>query len=155
MLTHSSLEGKDIVNLQDLVKQELDNKTFGKYLSSRREELGMSVRAFAKELGMTPAYLCDIEKGNRYAPTKYLEKMRLLLNLTSSSDVQAFEDLASATRDFLYEDINPYLGKRYLARIALRKAQELDAKNPELSEEIWKEFIEKLDQESELLDLPK
>ena len=51
-----------------------------------------------------------------------------------------FEDLASASRGFQYEDITPYLGKRPLARVALRKARDMD-----ISDEQWEEIIKAID----------
>jgi hypothetical protein len=52
---------------------------------------------------------------------------------------EAFMDMASLTRGE-FEDINPYLGQKHLARVALRKAEQ---KN--LSDEKWKEIIRVMD----------
>lgn len=99
-----------------------------------RDEKDYSVRTFAKMLGCSPAYLSDIEKGNRYAPKNYL--VRYLRLGLPEEDRQDFDDLA-ATRGFLYEDINPYLGQQPLARVALRTAMESIP-----SDDYWKSFIE-------------
>ena len=52
---------------------------FGDFISKRRLELNMTLRGFAKELGVSAPYLSDIEKGNRepnektrFFQTKYL-----------------------------------------------------------------------------------
>ena len=116
--------------------KDVDEYTFGNFVRERREEKGYSVRSFAKLLGCSAAYLSDIEKGNRYAPRNYLDKIFEVLGLPEE-DRQDFEDLAAATRGFLYEDINPYLGQEPLARVALRTAME---KRP--SDEYWRAFIE-------------
>lgn len=135
-------KGTDIVNLKELkVSKEVDEHTFGTFVRDAREEKGYSVRSFAKLLGCSAAYLSDIEKGNRYAPKKYLDKIFEVLGLPEE-DRQDFEDLAAATRGFLYEDINPYLGHQPLARVALRTAME---KN--LSDDYWKSFIEGMEEE--------
>ena len=53
---------------------EIDRFSFGKFVRQRREELGMSVRTLASELELTPAYISDIEKGNRSAPKSLFGK---------------------------------------------------------------------------------
>lgn len=131
------------MELKEYLKENtnLDDRSFGRFVRQRREELGLTVRGMAAELDMTPAYLSDIEKGNRYAPTKHMDKLRKLLKVLDD-DEQAFLDLASANRGNQYEDINPYLGKQPLARVALRKARDLN-----LSDEQWKAFIKAMDKE--------
>lgn len=135
---------KDIVNLKELrLSKEIDEHTFGMYIRERRESLGKSVRGFAQELGMTAAYLSDIEKGNRYAPKKYLEKLREKLAIPEE-DKGIFEDLASATRGYTYEDINPILGGQPLAREALRKFKVADIPG-EKCDELWITFMKEID----------
>ena len=54
---------------------------FGEFISKKRQELGMSLRGFAKELGKAPSYVSDIEKGNREPNEKtLLEKIKELEN---------------------------------------------------------------------------
>ena len=117
------------MKLQEFMKLEenriLDERTFGRYVRQRREELGISVRGLAGELGKTPAYISDIEKGNRYAPMKFLDDLQRVLQISDDESL-LFRDLASASRGNQYEDINPYLGKSQLARVALRKARDYE-----------------------------
>ena len=129
------------MDLKEYLQQNTaeDKLSFGRFVRQRREELGLTVRGFAQDLGITAAYLSDIEKGNRYAPKAFLEKLRTGLKVPSE-DMRDFEDLASATRGFQYEDINPYLGKQPLARVALRKARDLN-----ISPEEWQAFIDRMD----------
>ena len=139
---------KDIVNLKELrMSKEIDEYTFGKYVRERREALGKSVRGFAEELGMTAAYLSDIEKGNRYAPKKYLEKLMEKFDIPEE-DKGTFEDLASATRGYTYEDINPILGGQPLAREALRKFKETNIPE-EKCDELWITFMREFDRIAE------
>lgn len=123
---------------QILESNSADAYTFGKFVRERREALNKTVRGLAAELGVTPAYLSDIEKGNRYAPKNRLEDLFLLLKI-SDDQKSAFYDLAALTRGE-YEDINPYLGKQHWARVALRKAKQVD-----LPDEQWIAFIEQMD----------
>ncbi len=129
------------MNLKEYLEKnkDLDDRSFGRFVRQRREEVGLTVRGMAGELEMSPAYLSDIEKGNRYAPTKHMDRLRELLRV-SDDETQLFLDLASFNRDNQYEDINPYLGKQPLARVALRKARDIG-----LSDEQWKAFIDTMD----------
>lgn len=81
-----------------------------------QESLNMSLRGLASELKVSAAYISDIEKGNRYAPSQ--EKLVRLMEILQipEDDQQAFSDLASATHGFSYGDINPYLGRQPHAR---------------------------------------
>ena len=114
------------MSLREYVERNVvDEKTFGTYLKKRRESLGMSIRGLAAELKVSAAYISDIEKGNRYAPSQ--EKLERLIEVLQipEDDRLAFNDLASATHGFSYEDINPYLGREPHARVALRKAEKM------------------------------
>lgn len=130
------------MNLSEIIRNnEVDDRTFGKYVKERREALGMSIRGLASELKVSAAYISDIEKGNRYAPSQgKLDKLIEVLRIPEEYRV-AFNDLASATHGFTYEDINPYLGRTAIARKALRRADELN-----LPESYWVSFIEQMDQ---------
>ncbi len=48
----------------------LGELTLANFLSSWRESLGMTQVAFAKKLGISPANLCDIEKGRQIVSLK-------------------------------------------------------------------------------------
>ncbi len=50
--------------------RRLGPMTFGSFLSSWRISLGLSQVAFAKTLGISPANLCDIEKGRQLVSAK-------------------------------------------------------------------------------------
>lgn len=130
------------MNLRDYINSipVQDERTFGQFLRQRREELGLTVRGFAKDIDMMPSYLSDVEKGNRHAPMKCLEKIRILLEIPET-EKQLFEDLATATRGNGCPDINPYLDKKEIARVALRKARDRD-----ISDEKWEEILKIIDE---------
>ncbi len=121
----------------------IDRFSFGKFVRQRREELGMSVRSMAAELELTPAYISDIELGNRSAPKSKFDELRILLKISDEEAIE-FSDLASATRGNQYEDINPYLGENPIARVALRKARDNN-----ISAELWEKFIREVEETSE------
>ena len=58
--------------------------TFGKFVEMKRKEKQINLRKLAELLdNMAPAYLSDIEKGNRYPPDKdKIEKIVEVLQLT-------------------------------------------------------------------------
>lgn len=43
---------------------------FGHILRAEREGSGMSLRAFAEKIGVSPTYLSQVERGNAKPPTK-------------------------------------------------------------------------------------
>jgi transcriptional regulator with XRE-family HTH domain len=114
------------------------HSSFGEYVKERREALGKSIRGLASELDMTPAYLSDIEKGNRYAPEKYLEKIAKVLCITGD-DSYYFYDLAGKSRNNIYPDLVTYIGNTEIARVALRKARDLN-----ISDTQWQNFIDEI-----------
>lgn len=116
-----------------------DYSTFGEFIKIKREYLGKSIRGLAAELEMTPAYLSDIEKGNRYAPENYLTKIMEALFIIGE-DIDIFYDLAGKNRNGIYTDINSYIGENQLARVALRKARDLHISDAE-----WQEIIDNME----------
>ena len=115
-------------------------QTFGQFIKARREAMGKSLRSLAAELDMTPTYLNDIEKGNRSAPEKHLKKMVEVMGITSKN-LNCFYDLAGKSRNDVYPDLNPYIGKKQIARIALRKARDIN-----LPDSKWQEFIDNMEE---------
>ncbi len=112
--------------------------SFGEYIKARREALGKSIRGLAQELVMTPAYLSDIEKGNRYAPEKHLTKMAELLFITGD-DINLFYELAGKSRNDNYPDLAEYIREMEIVRIALRLARDLNVSNSQ-----WQDFIDEI-----------
>ena len=53
-----------------------DKNFLGKYLKEQRELLGKTIREMASELGIMPAQLNDIEKGNRLPDIELLQLMK-------------------------------------------------------------------------------
>ena len=114
---------------------------FGEFVRARREALGKSLRALAAEVGIAPAYLFDIEKGNRSAPGKHLVKLAGGLEL-EGGEAARFYDLAGLARNTISPDLSDYVNKTELARVALRLARDQG-----ISEEMWRKFIEDINNE--------
>lgn len=133
------------MNLKDMRPEEYTDKTFGQCIRKRREELGLSVRALASKIGMSPVYLSDIERGNRNAPTganvkkNYMSKLIQELQI-GKDEISAFYDMAEATKG-RYVDISSYLDRNENARLALRLANEGD-----IPDEEWLKFIAQINE---------
>ena len=118
----------DIMNTAEYRSSVVDEtETFGAYIRARREDLGLSVRGLAGKLGITPAYLSDIENGNSPAPKKKTPK-RILENLCSEliegDDTKRFYDLAAMSWDDQCLELSHYLKQHANARLALRVARQ-------------------------------
>ena len=111
---------------------------FGEFVRARRELLGKSLRALAAEVGIAPAYLFDIEKGNRPAPAKHLTMLSGGLELKGEEEAR-FYDLAGIARNTISPDLSDYVNKTELARVALRLARDKG-----IPEEKWQKFIDEI-----------
>ncbi len=130
-------------NFNDIKPEDYNKETFGRCIRKRREELGRSVRDVAKSIEMSPVYLSDIERSNRSAPTGANNKIDYLDRLVNQLQIQpdevhAFYAMAEATSG-RFADVNSYLSKKPIARMALRIADELNVPDDE-----WLDFIEKI-----------
>jgi len=113
------------------------NLPFGEFVKQRRESLGKTQKGFAAEVEISPAYLSDIENGNRRAPEKYLVRFAKALNITSQEDLNGFYDMAGISQKGQHSDINTYIDDKPSARLALRTAMDTD-----WTDDDWRELIE-------------
>lgn len=111
--------------------------SFGLYIKSRREEVGLSLRQCAKKLSISATYLSDIEHGKRPAPSDTkLSRLARVLHL-NAKDKENFIDLAAATHPgTVAPDLTQYLTNTPNARTALRTAQ-----HKGLSDQHWSDII--------------
>ena len=97
----------------------------------------MTMRDFADKVHISPAYLCDIEKGYRKPPEKYLEKFAEVLMITDADELNAFYDRAGISKNGQHSDINNYIDGLPSARMALRTA-----KDRKYTDEDWLRLVE-------------
>lgn len=113
---------------------------FGKFIEEKRKALGLTLRGFAAELDIAPAYMSDIEKGRRYPPDKKLDEIAQILKLNETEKNSMLDLAAMAKTKTVSSDLPEYIMEKDLARVALRRAR--DGK---LSDEGWQEVIDLID----------
>ena len=119
----------------------MDNYTtaFGQFISEMRTRDNISCHQLADKIGISTAYLSQIERGIRNHPDPTLiMKIAEALQLSRADEVRLYDLYAEETGQ-LQPDIVEYLRGNCAARYALRKARDANA-----TEEDWERFIEKL-----------
>ena len=116
-------------------------KTFGTFIKEKRLEKGINLRKLAELLALAPAYISDIENGNRNSPSPdKMEKLVEVLGL-NEEEINEMYDLAAKDRDnTVAPDISQYVKSNDLVRVALRKARTLN-----LGEQEWLKIIENME----------
>lgn len=113
--------------------------TFGEFIKEKRQNKGITLRAFADKVDIAPAYMSDIEKSKRNAPTQeILEKMVKVLGLSNEEANELF-DLAASSKDAIAQDLKEYVSENQNVRVALRKAKDLN-----LGDDEWIKIIEEM-----------
>jgi transcriptional regulator with XRE-family HTH domain len=111
---------------------------FGDFLSAKRRQRGITSLAMSEQIGLSPGYYCDIEKGRRNPPERDVLNQILKLLRLSEEDMLIFFDLAGSARSQVSLDLPEYIMKNEVVRIALRLAKE------KADDEDWNQFIERL-----------
>ena len=116
-------------------------KTFGEFIKEKRLKKGINLRKLAELLVVAPAYLSDIENGNRNSPSPdKMEKLVEVLGL-NEDEKNLMYDLAAKDRDNTVAPyISQYVKSNDLVRVALRKARNLN-----LGEQEWLKIIENME----------
>lgn len=112
---------------------------FGEFIKEKRQNKGITLRTFADKVGIAPAYMSDIEKSKRNAPTQeILEKMIIVLELSDDEANELF-DLAASSKNAIAQDLKKYVSDNQNVRVALRKAKDLN-----LGDDEWIKIIEEM-----------
>ncbi len=118
---------------------------FGKFIEQRRKSFGITLRGLAAELGIAPAFMSDIEKGNRYPPNKdKLYHMATVLKLSEEETSTMFDLAAGERENTISPDLPEYIMSNDKVRAALRLAR--DREN---SDAIWQKVIDMLEDDEE------
>lgn len=114
--------------------------TFGAFITEKRKGANITLRRFAEMIGIAPAYLSDIEKGNRYPPDREkLDLMAQKLELSQSEIDQLYDLAASGRENGIAPDLPEYVMSTEKCRVALRLAREKGATNND-----WQKIIDLL-----------
>ena len=112
---------------------------FGEFISKKRVEKKITLRKMADMLGVSPAFLTDVEKDRRNPfDMEKLIQLAELLGLTPEENSQMLA-LAGKKRNAVAPDLPEYIMERDYVSAALRTARDLDA-----GEEEWNQFVEEL-----------
>ncbi len=126
---------------------------FGDFIYNKRVELNYTLRAEADQLGISFAYLSDLENGNKLPPNsnkdekkQLMSKLKDVLKLTDQEyeEMIGYADKELVDKGHLSNDMNEYMNKVPLATVALRRAT-----NKNLSEEDWKNIIKEIDKKND------
>ena len=99
--------------------------TFGQFLKEKRLALNLSLREFARQVGMQPSNYCNVEAGVLSPPpAAMLEKLARALGLKKgTSDYETFHDLAAEGRDEIPADIERIVKENALIPAMLRTVE--------------------------------
>ena len=120
---------------------------FKDYLSLKRQEKHLTIRKFASLIGISPAFLCDLESGSRSFPANSKKYPNLLQQIITSLELNDVEkaimiqlvDESMLEKDKISPEVKEYLQGTPRAQEALRKAVKCGATN-----EAWEAFINSL-----------
>ena len=123
--------------------------TFGGYLTQKRKEKGMTIRYFAKEIGISPSFLCDLETDDRAFPSNSKKCPDLFNNIVKTlklnddekNELRKLADESMLAGDKISAEISEYLKRVPEASVALRKANENN-----VSKEKWDEIMKILEE---------
>lgn len=114
-------------------------KSFGEFLTGKREEKRLTLRYVATILEVSAPFLSDVEKGRRNPmDLAKLNKAADILELTPEERAEMF-DLAGRDRNTIAPDLPEYIMTRGYVAAALRTARDMGA-----DEEDWKSMLEDL-----------
>ena len=123
-------------------KGEKMSKKFGELVKEYRGK--KTLKELSDEIGITSAYLSDIEKGNRFPSKDKLDKLIKVFNL-KNKEQDKFYDLAAKESPNKYKvsgDIAEYIMKNEYLRNFIRVA-----KAKKLDNSFWKNKTKELERE--------
>ena len=99
--------------------------TFGQFLKEKRLALDLSLREFARRVGMQPSNYCNVEAGVLPPPpAETLEKLARALGLKpGTADYETFHDLAAEGRDEIPADVERIVKENELIPSMLRTVE--------------------------------
>ena len=125
--------------VQGRTQNMTDKLRFGQFISEKRIQHSMTKQELARQIGISTAYLSQLESGARSNPTiEVLDRMINKFHL-DEAETHKIYDLYAASNDTISPDIITYLKSNNIVTKAIRKAQENSA-----TEKDWLDFIDQL-----------
>lgn len=116
-----------------------DKLRFGQFISEKRIQHSMTKQELARLIGISTAYLSQIESGIRSNPKEeIIANLIFCLHLTTEETYKLY-DLYAATNSAVAIDVARYIKQNAIVSKAIRIAEKYGAKESD-----WLEFIEKL-----------
>ena len=100
-------------------------------LKFRRNELGLTIKDFAKQMQLSTTYIWDIENGKRQAPLKHIDQYIKVLEI-ERKEIDVFYELVGLSH-CKWPDLEDYLNKVPNARKFFRIAKSLNLTDNEVS----------------------
>ena len=109
-------------------------QTFGQFLKTRRLALDLSLREFARRVGMQPSNYCNVEAGVLPPPPpEGLQRITFALGLKKGTkDFETFHDLAAKGRDEVPVDVQRIVKENELIPAMLRTVEYEKVTNEQL-----------------------
>jgi len=104
-------------------------QTLGSFITQKRKERDITLRGFAEKVGISPVYMCNIEKGRRFALSDdIVERITNTLLLNKNEKNKLLDLVAKAQNSpTVASDLPEYINERDIVRVALRTAKDADA----------------------------
>ncbi len=100
--------------------------TFGKMIKGLRENCNLSLRGACAEIGISPAYLSDLENDRRYPPVGDVLKNILKTYKVNEDTEYEVMELIGLGRKELAPNMAEFMRKNQFARIIVRKLMQVD-----------------------------
>lgn len=116
-----------------------ERTNFGQFISNLRIRHSMRSQDLARRVGISSAYLSQLEHGVRLNPdAEVMLKIVKVLDLTNEESAKIYDMYAAATGR-ISPDIELYIKESKTVQSALRYACNVSA-----ADEVWERFIEQL-----------
>lgn len=116
-----------------------DKLRFGPFISEKRIQHSMTKQELASRIGISTAYLSQIESGIRSNPKEeIIARLIICLHLTTEETYKLY-DLYAKANSTIAIDVMHYIKQNNIIARVIRAAKEYEAKESD-----WLEFIEKL-----------
>lgn len=116
-----------------------DSKQFGRFISEKRKKLSMTKRELAEQIGISTAYLSQIELGIRSNPKREIIEALIVYLFLNEEDTYILYDLYAKATGTVAIDIAQFIKQNDIVSKAIRTAIKLGA-----SEAAWLDFIDRL-----------